>query len=120
MAAASSDASRVEMTRIPIVAGSLIALCTLAQAAVSLYQSRQLTPAGEYTFNIDGPAGDAAGTSSVVNIARPGTRERSTIHEKQTQSARVTVGVRIIKMAVFVIPSKASGQEIERYCASES
>jgi signal peptidase len=61
------------MTRIPIVAGSLIALCALAQAAVPLYQSRQLTPAGEYTFNIEGPAVDAAGTLYVVNFARPGT-----------------------------------------------
>ncbi len=60
--------------RTPILAGFIAAaLCGLAQAAVSLYQSRQLTPAGEYTFNIEGPAVDAAGALYVVNFARPGT-----------------------------------------------
>jgi signal peptidase len=61
--------------RTSIIAASTIAvtLCALAQAAASLYQSRQLTPAGEYTFNIEGPAVDAAGALYVVNFARRGT-----------------------------------------------
>jgi len=51
----------------PLVAGS----AGFAQTA--LYQSRQITPAREYTFNIEGPAVDAAGNLYVVNFQRPGT-----------------------------------------------
>jgi sugar lactone lactonase YvrE len=37
------------------------------------YQSRPLTPPGEYTFGIEGPAVDAQGNLYVVNFGRPGT-----------------------------------------------
>jgi signal peptidase len=42
-------------------------------AEPTLFQSRQLTPAGEYTFGIEGPAVDAAGHLYVVNLQKPGT-----------------------------------------------
>src|ERR1700722_17885195 len=57
-------------------------LCGLALAwiAVSpgiaqdaLFQSRQITPTGEYTFGIEGPAVDARGNLYVVNLGKPGT-----------------------------------------------
>ncbi|MGY3131199.1 sugar lactone lactonase YvrE [Bradyrhizobium sp. USDA 4501] len=38
-----------------------------------LFQSRQATPAGEYTFGIEGPAADLEGNLFVVNIGKPGT-----------------------------------------------
>lgn len=41
--------------------------------AEPLFESRQLTPAGEYTGGIEGPAVDAAGVLYVVNFARQGT-----------------------------------------------
>lgn len=44
-----------------------------AAGAQKLFESRQLTPAGEYTFGIEGPAVDAAGNLYVVNHLRPGT-----------------------------------------------
>src|SRR5262245_47824381 len=39
----------------------------------ALFESRQLTPSGEYTQGIEGPAVDAAGSLFVVNFARQGT-----------------------------------------------
>jgi sugar lactone lactonase YvrE len=52
----------------------LAALCTAAAAEPALFESRQLTPAGEYTFGIEGPAVDAAGgTLYVVNLRKQGT-----------------------------------------------
>jgi signal peptidase len=51
------------------VLASAFALATVD----ALYQSRQLTPTGEYTFNIEGPAVDAQGNLYVVNFARRGT-----------------------------------------------
>jgi signal peptidase len=54
-----------------------IALTCLVPATVAgaqkLFESRQLTPGGEYTFGIEGPAVDAAGNLYVVNHLRPGT-----------------------------------------------
>jgi signal peptidase len=41
--------------------------------AEPLFESRQLTPSGEYTFGIEGPAVDAAGNLYVVNHLRQGT-----------------------------------------------
>jgi len=41
-------------------------------AAEVLFESRQLTPSGEYTFGIEGPAVDAAGNLYVVNHLRQG------------------------------------------------
>src|SRR5712664_4147881 len=42
-------------------------------AEPALFESRQLTPSGEYTGGIEGPAVDAAGTLYVVNFGRQGT-----------------------------------------------
>src|SRR6266481_9556404 len=44
-----------------------------AGAEPALFESRQLTPPGEYTGGIEGPAVDAAGTLYVVNFGRQGT-----------------------------------------------
>ena len=49
------------------------ALCGSPKAEQQLYQSRQATRAGEYTFGIEGPAVDSAGNLYVVNFQRPGT-----------------------------------------------
>jgi len=51
----------------------LLALCSSARADDKLFDSRQITPSGEYTFGIEGPAVDAAGTLFVVNFGKPGT-----------------------------------------------
>jgi signal peptidase len=39
----------------------------------SFEAGRQITPTGEYTFGIEGPAVDARGNLYVVNFGRPGT-----------------------------------------------
>lgn len=53
---------------------SAVALVSAAAVAeTGLFQSRQLTPSGEYTFNIEGPAVDRGGNLYVVNFQRPGT-----------------------------------------------
>jgi sugar lactone lactonase YvrE len=49
----------------------LIASTAIAQEAP--FQSRQVTPAGEYTFGIEGPAVDGQGNLYVVNFGKPGT-----------------------------------------------
>ncbi len=46
---------------------------TAFAAEAALFESRRITPAGEYTFNIEGPAVDARGNLYVVNFRRPGT-----------------------------------------------
>jgi signal peptidase len=51
----------------------LVALPGAAGAEPALFVSRQLTPSGEYTGGIEGPAVDAAGTLYVVNFGRQGT-----------------------------------------------
>src|SRR5471032_2748227 len=62
--------------------GTIWLLCGLAVAAIgvspgiaqdALFQSRQITPTGEYTFGIEGPAVDARGNLYVVNFGKPGT-----------------------------------------------
>jgi sugar lactone lactonase YvrE len=54
-----------------------LAVCwTVASSAIAQetrFQSRQITPAGEYTFGIEGPAVDQAGNLYVVNFGKPGT-----------------------------------------------
>ena len=50
-----------------------VGLAVAAAAELALYQSHQITPAGEYTFGIEGPAVDAAGTLYVVNFQKQGT-----------------------------------------------
>jgi sugar lactone lactonase YvrE len=44
-----------------------------ATAAPALFESQQVTPSGEYTSGIEGPAVDAGGTLYVVNFQRQGT-----------------------------------------------
>ena len=51
----------------------LVALRDAAGAEPALFESRQLTPSGEYTGGIEGPAVDAAGTLYVLNFGRQGT-----------------------------------------------
>jgi sugar lactone lactonase YvrE len=48
-------------------------LCGAVQGETALFQSRQVTRAGEYTFGIEGPAVDSAGNLYVVNFQKPGT-----------------------------------------------
>ena len=50
----------------------LALVVTMPAAAEPLFESRQLTPNGEYTFGIEGPAVDAAGSLYVVNHLRQG------------------------------------------------
>lgn len=51
----------------------IVAMATSARAEPELFQSRQVTPSGEYTFGIEGPAADLDGNLFVVNIGKPGT-----------------------------------------------
>ena len=46
---------------------------TSAWAEPKLFESKQVTPAGEFTFGIEGPAADLDGNLFVVNIAKQGT-----------------------------------------------
>jgi signal peptidase len=46
---------------------------TSAAAEPKLFESRQVTPSGEYTGGIEGPAADLDGNLFVVNIGKPGT-----------------------------------------------
>src|SRR3954462_9874948 len=43
------------------------------RAETKLFESVQVTPAGEYTFGIEGPAADLDGNLFVVNLGKPGT-----------------------------------------------
>jgi sugar lactone lactonase YvrE len=54
----------------------LAAALTVVSSAVAQdapFQSRQVTPAGEYTHGIEGPAVDQQGNLYVVNFGKPGT-----------------------------------------------
>ena len=54
----------------------LAVACIVASPAMAQeppFQSRQITPAGEYTFGIEGPAVDTQGNLYVVNFGKPGT-----------------------------------------------
>jgi sugar lactone lactonase YvrE len=56
--------------------GNLAVVWIIASSAIAQeagYQSRQVTPAGEYTFGIEGPAVDQGGNLYVVNFGKPGT-----------------------------------------------
>src|SRR6202795_3337832 len=48
-------------------------IASSASAREAPFQSRQITPAGEYTFGIEGPAVDAKGNLYIVNFGKPGT-----------------------------------------------
>jgi signal peptidase len=54
-----------------LAVGASAVSCASAQEAP--FQSKQVTPAGEYTFGIEGPAVDGRGNLYVVNFGRPGT-----------------------------------------------
>src|SRR3569833_3919028 len=51
----------------------LVVATASAQAETKLFESAQATPAGEYTFGIEGPAADLDGNLFVVNLGKPGT-----------------------------------------------
>jgi signal peptidase len=57
----------------PVSALLLVAISTCAHAEPKLFESRQVTPKGEYTFGIEGPAADIDGNLFLVNLGRPGT-----------------------------------------------
>jgi signal peptidase len=57
-------------TALAALAAVLVAASAVAEA---LFESRQLTPPGEYTFGIEGPSVDFAGNLYVVNHLRQGT-----------------------------------------------
>jgi signal peptidase len=65
------------MTRIALVATLWLAAVLCAAVALGapdrLFVSERITPAGEYTSEIEGPAVDAAGNLYVVNLHRAGT-----------------------------------------------
>jgi sugar lactone lactonase YvrE len=50
----------------------LVVTATPTLAEPKLFESSQVTPAGEYTFGIEGPATDLDGNLFVVNIGKPG------------------------------------------------
>jgi sugar lactone lactonase YvrE len=52
---------------------AVLLVCGPVHADPALFQSRQVTRAGEYTFGIEGPAVDAAGILYVVNFQKAGT-----------------------------------------------
>ncbi len=51
----------------------MILIAGPAIAAPKLFESTQITPSGEYTFGIEGPAVDRDGNLYVVNLGKPGT-----------------------------------------------
>ncbi|MGJ5095015.1 SMP-30/gluconolactonase/LRE family protein [Bradyrhizobium oligotrophicum] len=74
-----------------------LALATVPALATSkLFESAQLTPSGEYTFGIEGPAVDRDGNLFVVNFGKPGTIGRlapeATASEKFTELPDGSIG----------------------------
>ncbi|BAM90984.1 putative gluconolactonase [Bradyrhizobium oligotrophicum S58] len=75
----------------------MLAFATVpALAASKLFESAQLTPSGEYTFGIEGPAADRDGNLFVVNFGKPGTigklAPEATVSEKFTELPEGSVG----------------------------
>jgi len=69
-------------------AGPLVAaLASAAAAEPRLFESSQVTPAGEYTKGIEGPAANADGTLYVVNFGRPGAIGKLVAGAAQSQKA---------------------------------
>lgn len=56
-----------------LCSGVVLILAASASAEPKLFESAQVTRAGEYTFGIEGPAADLDGNLYVVNFGRPGT-----------------------------------------------
>src|SRR5689334_8465007 len=63
------------------------ALASAAAAELKLFESSQVTPAGEYTKGIEGPAASADGTLYVVNFGGPGTIGKLAPGAAQSQKA---------------------------------
>ena len=85
-----------------LVFGSLLLWAVAATPGIAqeaLYQSRQVTPAGEYTFGIEGPAVDHAGNLYVVNFGKAGTIGKLAVGASQSELFAVlpagSVGVAI-------------------------
>ena len=51
----------------------LVVAASSARAETKLFESAQVSPAGEYTFGIEGPAADLDGNLFVVNLGKSGT-----------------------------------------------
>ncbi|WP_139020677.1 SMP-30/gluconolactonase/LRE family protein [Bradyrhizobium sp. ORS 285] len=80
-----------------MVTAVLLTLTTVpALAASKLFESTQLTPSGEYTFGIEGPAVDRDGNLFVVNLGKPGTigklAPEATASEKFTELPASSIG----------------------------
>lgn len=79
----------------------LFAVVSTSALAEPLFEARQLTPAGEYTFGIEGPAVDADGNLYVVNYGRQGTIGKVTTGNTRSQlfaelpSGSIGVSIRI-------------------------
>jgi sugar lactone lactonase YvrE len=75
---------------------ALAAIAPCARAESKLFESRQVTPSGEYTFGIEGPAADIDGNLYVVNIGKPGTIGRlapgGSVSEKFAELPEGSVG----------------------------
>src|SRR3984893_18643266 len=123
--------------------GTIWMLCGLAVAWTTvppgiaqdaLFQSRQITPTGEYTFGIEGPAGDERGNLYVVNFGRPRTIRKGAAGASQSELFAVlpegSVGNAIRfdregrmfvadykKHTIFVIGR--DGKEVEAYLHSD-
>ena len=73
--------------RMPAVQAALAAiLVTAAAAEPALFESRQLSPAREYTFNIEGPAVDSSGALYVVNFQQAGHDRKARFRARRTRS----------------------------------
>ncbi|SEH40239.1 SMP-30/gluconolactonase/LRE family protein [Tardiphaga sp. OK245] len=63
----------------------IAATTTAARAEPKLFESRQVTPAGEYTFGIEGPAADVDGNLFVVNLGKPGAIGKLVVGSAQSE-----------------------------------
>ena len=75
--------NRATLLLCSLAIGGIIASSAIAQEAK--FQSRQITPGGEYTFGIEGPAVDQAGNLYVVNFGKPGTIGRLAADASQSE-----------------------------------
>jgi sugar lactone lactonase YvrE len=66
-----ATSSRTTVLLCTLAVTSVFVSCAIAEEAK--FQSRQVTPGGEYTFGIEGPAVDRGGNLYVVNFGKPGT-----------------------------------------------
>ena len=68
-----------------VVSCAFVACATVSAAEDALFVSRQITPSGEYTAGIEGPAVDASGNLYVVNFKTNGTIGKVTPGAAQSQ-----------------------------------